>query len=444
MAEVPDDRKWLFQFEYLSHEQKQEIPAHLQMQYAFLDKAVCDSYKKDYDDLDAEVKSSTIPSRWFEYPCSYKESRITGQLPNGKMFGVGSVGGLDEFRKFCTETLCSSISQEYPEQKALSRETLETARHASLVEDRAEGFVGRESLLNFLLSYSFSSPDTPFKPRTEAVPTVWTCAACTSENSLVSRSCVVCETPAPTPSAPMWNCLVCTSENPGTEQECAICCSPAPPPPPNDFAIGKLLVLVGVPGCGKSALVAKLSQLCADKHDGTLLVFHLIGASEDSVSLCAMLTRICVELKTKANLHADIPVELDALKEQWHSVFLAQASAKSRVILIIDAINQLLPADDAHEMTWLPATLPDNARVIVSTLEHESGTFANTKKAHSNAIVEFVGPLLPKERQDDDNHDGYQHQNEGIFDQALAFLLQLSDFAAHAISPFATKEAVLL
>jgi len=38
-----------------------------------------------------------------------------------------------------------------------------------------------------------------------------------------------------------------------------------------------------------------------------------------------------------------------------------------KVFVILDAINQIQEADDAHRLLWLPSKLPANVHIIVST-----------------------------------------------------------------------------
>jgi len=39
-----------------------------------------------------------------------------------------------------------------------------------------------------------------------------------------------------------------------------------------------------------------------------------------------------------------------------------------RLVLILDALNQLEESYQSHSLDWLPETLPNNVRLVVSTL----------------------------------------------------------------------------
>ena len=41
---------------------------------------------------------------------------------------------------------------------------------------------------------------------------------------------------------------------------------------------------------------------------------------------------------------------------------------KQRIVVLLDSIDQLMPAYNAYKMTWLPDTLPTNVKIIVSTI----------------------------------------------------------------------------
>jgi len=48
--------------------------------------------------------------------------------------------------------------------------------------------------------------------------------------------------------------------------------------------------------------------------------------------------------------------------------FLAEAGSKGGITLVLDALNQLDPRDNSHDLKWLPLVLPDGVRLVVSTL----------------------------------------------------------------------------
>lgn len=137
--------------------------------------------------------------------------------------------------------------------------------------------------------------------------------------------------------------------------------------------IGPPLVVLGESGCGKSALLANWALRYRESINKDalgkqpLLLMHFIGASPYSTNWMAMLRHIMGEFKRHFNISDEIPgrpAELRAAFANW----LNMTAAKSRVILILDGLNQLEDLDGAPDLVWLPSNIPDNIRLILSTL----------------------------------------------------------------------------
>jgi WD40 repeat protein/energy-coupling factor transporter ATP-binding protein EcfA2 len=127
------------------------------------------------------------------------------------------------------------------------------------------------------------------------------------------------------------------------------------------------LVITGKTGCGKSSLLAECARLCRKQNHHALVLPHFIGAAPDSTNLHSTIRSLCETLRSECNLYYEISHNPEKLHHQL-PVFLEKAGAKCPVILLIDAVNQLNPANRSHELGWLPFHLPPGVRVIVSTL----------------------------------------------------------------------------
>ncbi len=127
------------------------------------------------------------------------------------------------------------------------------------------------------------------------------------------------------------------------------------------------LVVLGESGSGKSALLANWARQYRDAHQDVLLLMHFIGATPDSADWMAMLRRIMGEFKRRFDTREEIPDKPDALRAAFAN-WLHMAAAKGRVVLILDALNQLEDRDGAPDLVWLPPVIPANVRVILSTL----------------------------------------------------------------------------
>ncbi|HZZ43486.1 MAG TPA: DUF4062 domain-containing protein [Tepidisphaeraceae bacterium] len=127
------------------------------------------------------------------------------------------------------------------------------------------------------------------------------------------------------------------------------------------------LVILGESGSGKSALLANWVARYRKAHPDRLVLQHYIGATPYSADWAAMLRRLMGEFKRRLGIEQDIPDQLDALRSAFPN-WLYMAAAKGRVVLVLDALNQLEDHDGAPDLVWMPPVLPGNVRLMVSTL----------------------------------------------------------------------------
>ncbi|RHY28673.1 hypothetical protein DYB32_005783 [Aphanomyces invadans] len=148
-------------------------------------------------------------------------------------------------------------------------------------------------------------------------------------------------------------------------------------------------VLYGRGGAGKSAVVAKvamkltggggpavaagsgLAAVLTPRHD-PVLVLRFLGTSLDSTDIRKLLTSICSQIhrnySTTHGMSATIPPGLDDLIRHFHDL-LALASETKPLVVILDSLDQLSSADNAHHLTWLPMSLPPHCKLVVSALD---------------------------------------------------------------------------
>lgn len=157
---------------------------------------------------------------------------------------------------------------------------------------------------------------------------------------------------------------------------------------------GPPLVLLGESGGGKSALLANWVSRHRQAHPDELVLMHFIGASAYSSDWAAMLRRILGEFKRHFQIDLQIPDKPDALRALFANA-LHMAAARGRVVLVLDALNQLEDRDGALDLVWLPPVIPANVRLIVSTLP---GPTLKDLQTRSWPTLQ-VQPLQPAERQ---------------------------------------------
>ncbi len=130
---------------------------------------------------------------------------------------------------------------------------------------------------------------------------------------------------------------------------------------------GPPLVILGESGSGKSALLANWSAKYRENHPDAFVIQHYIGATPYSADWAAMLRRIMGELKRHFDIQQEIPEKPDELRSAFAN-WLHMAAAKGKVVLILDALNQLEDRDGAPDLVWLPPVIPSNIRLVLSTL----------------------------------------------------------------------------
>lgn len=127
------------------------------------------------------------------------------------------------------------------------------------------------------------------------------------------------------------------------------------------------LVILGESGSGKSALLSNWAIRFRENNPDTFLLMHFIGASPYSADWAAMLRRIMSEFRRRFDIQQEIPDKPDELRLAFAN-YLHMAAARGRVILILDALNQLEDREGTPDLVWLPPVIPSNIRLILSTL----------------------------------------------------------------------------
>lgn len=126
------------------------------------------------------------------------------------------------------------------------------------------------------------------------------------------------------------------------------------------------LVIQGASGSGKSALIAEaLNRYCGN---ADYLVYRFIGATPGSANIRSLLESLCRQLRRRYGDDEDtVPVDQRELVLDLR-LQLAKATEAQPLVVVLDALDQLSTAHDAHRLTWLPDSLPSNVHFIVSTI----------------------------------------------------------------------------
>jgi telomerase protein component 1 len=138
------------------------------------------------------------------------------------------------------------------------------------------------------------------------------------------------------------------------------------------------LVVTGTPGCGKSALLARFVSQFRRLEPSTFILYHFVGASPNSTDPRQMLRRLCAELARRFRFADEIPDDWHELRVRFWQ-FLQRAAEQTRLIVALDALNQLDETYRSHGLEWLPPVVPPGLRLILSSLEGDTLEAAQRK-----------------------------------------------------------------
>jgi len=134
-----------------------------------------------------------------------------------------------------------------------------------------------------------------------------------------------------------------------------------------DKATPQLLMMQGEAGSGKSGLLSKAMDEIKDQ---CLLLPFSCGISSRS-SLAENMLRyfiflLCENLALEDD--SDGITKFQDLKDRFTELLFA-ASAKMRVVAVVDALDQLISSDEARRMLWISGRLPENFRLLCSIID---------------------------------------------------------------------------
>jgi nephrocystin-3 len=153
-------------------------------------------------------------------------------------------------------------------------------------------------------------------------------------------------------------------------------------------------VITGESGCGKSAFLASWYRKYVNEYPDDVVLAYFIGASPDSTNHFRLLRNMCLELKRQFGLKGEIPEDDKKLSETLAVVLVSASRSKGRLIIVLDALDQLLPLEAAHGLGWLLDYMSEKTRLVVSTLEADCLDVLRRREAE-----EIVLPPLAEDDQ---------------------------------------------
>ncbi|XP_075759495.1 NACHT domain- and WD repeat-containing protein 1 [Pelodiscus sinensis] len=171
----------------------------------------------------------------------------------------------------------------------------------------------------------------------------------------------------------------------------------------SDEQVHTPLTLYGLPGCGKTALMCKLSeQVRTLLGQETVVVIRQLGTSQLSSAIHSLLRDICFQVCLAFGL-PPLPVQATQACSDlilfFHNLLLAVSHfGRQSLVLFFDSVDQLSPTDGAHRLCWLPKDCPPKVHIVISTSPAEHGILETLQETMSAPEAYFeVGPLSREE-----------------------------------------------
>ena len=153
----------------------------------------------------------------------------------------------------------------------------------------------------------------------------------------------------------------------------------------------RCLSLTGEAGSGKSAVFSRLYRDLQLDHADVFVLAHAAGTSPRAARVDDILSRWVEELAIQVSLGNPLDEESDSEKiEQAFNQLLAAASTQQRVVVLIDALDQLESTARAQSLTWLRKHWPPGVRLITTAIP---GTASEVLESRVGVRRTALGPL---------------------------------------------------
>ena len=156
------------------------------------------------------------------------------------------------------------------------------------------------------------------------------------------------------------------------------------------------LVLTGEPGSGKSALLGYFYRQYTAAHPEEIVLRTSSVPAKARPAFggccngCARKSAGRPRRTRGRKREHEIPEDFPGLGEAFLRL-LVKAARRKRLVIVLDAFNQLDPADGAHGLGWLPEDPPANVRFVLSSLPHPA---LETLRRRAGRAREATLPLL--------------------------------------------------
>jgi WD40 repeat protein len=151
------------------------------------------------------------------------------------------------------------------------------------------------------------------------------------------------------------------------------------------------LIIVGESGSGKTFVMARaftdfVSKLDSSADSESVACVRFLGTTLRSSAVSDLLASLCSQLDAVRNIKKELPSGFVGLKEYFQSTLINWVHCK--LVIFLDALDQLLDTDAAHRFDWLPMdSLPPCVKIICSTLPDIDGESSISSLAYGGFSV---------------------------------------------------------
>ena len=153
----------------------------------------------------------------------------------------------------------------------------------------------------------------------------------------------------------------------------------------NNQSDKRVFAMIGDSGSGKSSVMAELVKEAEESRKNSVIVYRFIGTSSRSSNIISLLQSVCGQIAREYNTTIEALAgegrdkalyDLNGLTEILKKS-LALATSEKPILLFLDALDQLSDSDNARSLYWLPRELPQNTRMVVSSLPELRSQLSN-------------------------------------------------------------------
>lgn len=129
------------------------------------------------------------------------------------------------------------------------------------------------------------------------------------------------------------------------------------------------LVITGASGLGKSSFLANwIKEKLQDNNKGYSIIYHFVGNGGSLGDYHHIQKVLIEEIQSQFDIHPSKPEECST-KNVLSELFDLISASSHKLLIVLDAINQIIDVDDSKQLRWLPSATKNIKIIFSSTLD---------------------------------------------------------------------------